>query len=296
MNKLTGTLTALATPFKDGQLDEEAYRGFIRAQLEGGVDGLVPVGTTGEAVTLDDAECARLTRIAVEVAAGKVPVVAGVGSNDTRKAIANVAWARESGADAGLVVTPYYNKPSQAGLIEHFRAIARAHPGFPLVAYNVPGRTAGDLLPETCLRLCELPEIVAIKEATGNLARALEIRERCGERLTLLSGDDFTVLPFIACGGEGVISVSSNVAPREMSELVRAARAGDLTRARELQLKLSPLHRLLFTEANPIPVKWALHRMGVMGAELRLPLTPLAEASRPALEAELVRLGLVAQA
>ena len=176
MMKLEGTLTALVTPFKDGQLDEDAYRKLVRTQLDEGVEGLVPVGTTGEAVTLSNQECERLTRIAVEGAAGKAPVIAGVGSNDTRKTIENVAWAREAGADGGLVVTPYYNKPSQAGLLAHFKAIAKAHPGFPLVAYNVPGRTAGDLLPETVERLCELPEIVAIKEATGSLPRALELK------------------------------------------------------------------------------------------------------------------------
>src|SRR5262249_43584824 len=154
--------------------------------------------------------------------------------------------------------TPYYNKPTQAGLVEHYRAIAKAHPGFPLVAYNVPGRTGVDLLPDTCLRLCEIPEVVALKEATGNMQRAVDILERCGQRLTLLSGDDFTVLPFIACGGQGVISVSSNVAPRLMADLVQAARAGELARARELQVRMNALHRLLFIESNPIPVKAAL--------------------------------------
>jgi len=293
MTKLEGTLTALVTPFKDGQLDVDAYRGFIRTQLEGGVDGLVPVGTTAEAVTLSDQECEQLIRLAVEAAAGKVPVVAGVGSNDTRKTIENVARAREAGADAGLVVTPYYNRPSQAGLLAHFKAIAQAHPGFPLVAYNVPRRTGVDLLPATVARLCELPELVAIKEATGDLQRALELKELCGDRLTLLSGDDATALPFIACGGRGVISVASNVAPRAFSDLVRAALAGDLARALELQLRLSPLHRALCVEVNPVPAKWALARMGLMGGELRLPLVELSEAHRPQVQAALEGLGLL---
>lgn len=293
MKTIKGTLTALVTPFKDGQLDENAYRTLIRAQLEGGVNGLVPVGTTGEAVTLSAEESVQLTRIAVDEAKGRVPVVAGVGSNDTRKTLANVAAAREAGADAGLVVTPYYNKPSQAGLFAHFQAIAKAHPGFPLVAYNVPGRTAGDLLPETVLQLCDLPEVIAIKEATGSLVRALAIRELCGDRIALLSGDDFTVVPFMASGGQGVISVSSNVAPSHMSRMVNAALEGKLSQALELQLQLQPLHRALFLEANPIPVKWALKRMGIMGGEIRLPLTELAETFHAPLEAELSKLGLL---
>ena len=293
MKTIKGTMTALATPFKDGQLDENAYRELIRSQLGGGVNGLVPVGTTGEAVTLNSDECAQLTRIAVEEAKGAVPVIAGVGSNDTRKTIDNIHWAREAGADAGLVVTPYYNKPSQAGLFAHFQAIAKAHPGFPLVAYNVPGRTAGDMLPETVRRLCDLSEVVAIKEATGNLVRSMAIRELCGDRIALLSGDDFTVLPFLAAGGDGVISVSSNVVPKLMSDLVQAALDGKLKEALALQLRLQPLHRALFLESNPIPVKWALARMGLMGGELRLPLTPLADTHHAALEAELSKLGLL---
>jgi len=220
-------------------------------------------------------------------------VVAGAGSNNTREAIDSVRRAREVGAQGALIVTPYYNKPTQAGLVEHFRAIARAHPGFPIVAYNVPGRTGVDMLPETVQRLCDIPEVVAIKEATGNMFRAMEILEKCGDRMTLLSGDDFTVLPFIACGGKGVISVSSNVAPRMMADLVAAARAGELAKARELQVRMNELHRLLFVEANPIPVKWALHAMGLFGPELRLPLVPMSEPHARKLEAELRKLGLV---
>ncbi|HMK72813.1 MAG TPA: 4-hydroxy-tetrahydrodipicolinate synthase, partial [Myxococcaceae bacterium] len=214
MLKLAGSLTALATPFRDGRLDEDAYRAHIRDQLEHGTSGLVPVGTTGEAVTMSSAERVRAVQLAVELAGGRAPVVAGAGSNSTQATVDAIGQVREVGADAALVVTPYYNRPNQAGLLEHYRACARAHPGFPLVPYNVPGRTGCDLLPDTVLRLCDLPEVVALKEATGNLVRAVDLRERCGDRLTLLSGDDFTVAPFIAVGGEGVISVSSNVAPR----------------------------------------------------------------------------------
>jgi 4-hydroxy-tetrahydrodipicolinate synthase len=189
-------------------------------------------------------------------------------------------------------VTPYYNKPNQAGLYEHYRACVRAHPGFPLVVYNVPTRTGCDLLPDTCLRLCDFPEVVAVKEATGSLARLVDILEKCGERLTLLSGDDFTAAAFVALGGEGVISVSSNVVPRKMAELIAAARAGERTRARDLQVALNPLHRLLFVEPNPIPVKWALQHLGRFGPELRLPLVQLGEPHASALAAELSRLGV----
>jgi 4-hydroxy-tetrahydrodipicolinate synthase len=286
-------MTALATPFRDGRLDEDAYRALIEEQLAQGTSGLVPVGTTGEAVTMTAAERARAVRVAVEAARGRVPVVGGAGSNSTAATLEGIAQVREAGADAALVVTPYYNKPSQAGLLEHYRACARAHPGFPLVLYNVPGRTGCDLLPETCLRLCDLPEVVALKEATGSMGRAVDLLEKCGDRLTLLSGDDFTAAAFIAVGGEGVISVSSNVVPRKMADLVAAARAGDRQRARELQVGLNALHRLLFIEPNPIPLKWALHLMGRFGPEIRLPLVPLGEPHATALAGELRHLGLL---
>ena len=293
MKTFEGSMTALATPFRDGALDEASYRALVRQQIAGGTSVLIPMGTTGESVTMTAEERTRAIRVVVEAARGRVPVVAGAGSNDTREVIEGVGRAREAGADGALIVTPYYNKPTQAGLVAHFRAVAAAHPGFPLVAYNVPGRTGVDLLPETCQRLCDIPEVVALKEATGNVARTIDILEKCGERLTLLSGDDFTVLPFIACGGKGVISVSSNVAPRLMADLVKAARGGDLARARELQVRLNPLHRLLFVESNPIPVKWALHLMGLFGPELRLPLVPMTEANAHKLQAELSHLGLL---
>jgi 4-hydroxy-tetrahydrodipicolinate synthase len=293
MRTFEGSMTALATPFREGAFDEASFRALVRQQIAGGTNVLIPMGTTGEAVTMTAEERFRAIRVAVEEAAGQVPVVAGGGSNSTAETIENVKRAREAGADGTLIVTPYYNKPTQAGLVEHFRAVARAHPGFPIIAYNVPGRTGVDLLPETALRLCDVPEVVAIKEATGNMARAVDLVEKCGERLTLLSGDDFTVLPFIACGGKGVISVSSNVAPRMMADLVAAARAGELAKARELQVRMNELHRLLFIESNPIPVKWALHKLGLFGPELRLPLVPMSEPNAKKLEAELRKLGLV---
>jgi 4-hydroxy-tetrahydrodipicolinate synthase len=293
MRTFEGSMVALATPFRGGGLHEEAYRSLMRFQLDNGCQGLVPIGTTGEAATMSAEERLRAVKLAVEIARGKVPVLAGAGSNSTQETIEGVKRVREAGADGALVVTPYYNKPSQTGLFEHYRAIAKAHPGFPLVAYNVPGRTGVDLPPETCQRLCDLPEVVAVKEATGNMVRAVEIIERCGDRLTLLSGDDFTVLPFICCGGKGVISVSANVAPRMMADLVKAARNGNIARAAELQVKMNPLHRLLFVEANPIPVKWALHLMTKFGPEIRLPLTPMSDSHAAKLKDELRKLGLI---
>jgi 4-hydroxy-tetrahydrodipicolinate synthase len=293
MKTFEGSMTALATPFRDGALDEAAYRALVRQQIAGGTSVLIPMGTTGEAVTMSPDERGRAIRVAVEEAAGKVLVVGGAGSNSTADTIDGVRRAREAGADGTLIVTPFYNKPTQAGLVEHYKAVARAHPGFPIVAYNVPGRTGVDLLPETALRLCDIPEVVALKEATGNMARAVDLVEKCGERLTLLSGDDFTVLPFIACGGKGVISVSSNVAPRMMADLVAAARAGDIAKARMLQVRMNELHKLLFIESSPIPVKWALHKLGLFGPELRLPLVPMTEPNARKLEAELKGLGLL---
>jgi 4-hydroxy-tetrahydrodipicolinate synthase len=292
--KLQGSMTALATPFQGGALDEEAYRALVRQQLAGGTAGLIPMGTTGESMTMTHAERLRAVRLVVEEVRGRVPVIAGAGSNSTAETVEAMGRMREAGADAALVVTPYYNKPNQAGLLEHYRACARAHPGFPIVVYNVPGRTSVDILPDTLQRLCELDEIAAVKEATGNMARAVELREKCGTRLALLSGDDYTVAPFVACGGEGVISVSSNVAPRMMADLVATARQGERERALDLQVRLNPLHRLLFVEPNPIPVKWALHLLGLFGPEIRLPLVPLAEPHRTSLAAELRRLGLLA--
>ncbi|NNB91826.1 4-hydroxy-tetrahydrodipicolinate synthase [Corallococcus exiguus] len=293
MKTFEGSMTALATPFLDGALDEGAFRALVRFQLEGGTNVLLPMGTTGEAVTMDADERERAIAVVVDEVKGRVPVVAGAGSNSTRETIDSVRRAREVGANGALIVTPYYNKPTQAGLVEHYRAIAKAHPGFPLIAYNVPGRTGVDLLPETVLQLCDIPEVVALKEATGNLIRAVDLVEKCGERMTLLSGDDFTVLPFIACGGKGVISVSSNVAPRMMADLVAAARSNDIAKARGLQVRMNALHRLLFVESNPIPVKWALHLMGMFGPEIRLPLVPMGEANAAKLKAELSGLGLL---
>lgn len=270
-----GSYVALATPFRDGALDEKAYRELCEHLIAEGTDGLVPCGTTGETPTLETAEQLACVRIAVEVGkkTGK-KVIAGAGSNSTAQTIRNVEAVREAGADAALVVTPYYNKPTQAGIVAHYRAISSAVPGFPIVAYVVPGRTGVDLLPDTYVALSDVEEVVAVKEATASLQRVIDIREKVGDRFTLLSGDDFTVLPFIACGGRGVISVSANVAPRHMADLVHAAMKGDLATAGRIQVAMNALHRALFLESNPIPVKAALHMLGRFTDEVRLPLVP----------------------
>jgi 4-hydroxy-tetrahydrodipicolinate synthase len=291
--KLEGSMTALATPFKNGALDEEAYRWLVDYQVANDTKVLIPMGTTGESVTMTPKERAQAIDVCIKANAGRARVFAGCGSNSTAESIEAVKTARELGADGAMIVTPYYNKPTQGGLVEHFRLIARAHPGFPLLAYNVPGRTGVDMLPETVERLCEVKEVVALKEATGLALRALDIYEKIGDRLTLLSGDDFTVLPFIACGGRGVVSVSSNVVPRLMADLVAAALKKDFEAALALQLKLQPLHRLLFCESNPIPVKMALFQMGRFTTEIRAPLTPMTEGNAAKLKDELKKLKLL---
>ena len=292
---LQGSMTALATPFKDGKLDEAAYTALIEYQITNGTSVLIPMGTTGEAVTMTAPERRRAIELCIEVNKGRAKVFAGAGSNSTAETIEGVAVARELGADGALVVTPYYNKPTQAGLVEHYRLVGKAHPGFPLMAYNVPGRTGVDMLPDTVKRLLEVKEVVALKEATGNILRTLDVYEQVGDRMTLLSGDDFVVAPFIFSGGKGVVSVSSNVAPKKMAELCAAALAGDIAGARRHQLELQPLHRMLFIESNPIPVKMALHQMGLFGPEIRSPLTLMTEGNAAKLKEELEKLGLLSR-
>lgn len=293
MKPLSGSMTALATPFKNGALDEAAYEWLVNDQVTNGTSVLIPMGTTGEAVTMTPAERRRAIELCLSVNKGRAQVFAGAGSNNTAECIDAMKVARDLGADGTLIVTPYYNKPTQASLVEHYRLLAKAHPGFPIMAYNVPGRTGVDMLPDTVKRLCDIPEVVALKEATGHVLRTLDVYELCGERMTLLSGDDFVVAPFVACGGKGVVSVSSNVVPRLMADLVAAALKQDTKKALELQLKLQPLHRLLFCESNPIPVKWALHLMGKFGPEIRPPLFPMSEPNAVKLKAELQKLGVV---
>ncbi|MCL2012999.1 MAG: 4-hydroxy-tetrahydrodipicolinate synthase [Cystobacterineae bacterium] len=293
MKTFEGVLTALATPFRNGKLDEAAYEKLVDYQLANGISGLVPIGTTGEAPLLSEAEKEKLVSICVKKAKGKIPVLAGTGSYSTEQTTLNTKRMRDLGADAALVVTPYYNRPTQRCLIEHYTAVAKANKGFPLVVYNVPTRTGTDILPDTLKALCEVEEVVALKEALGSAARVLELMEKCGKRLTVLAGDDWFVWPCMACGGRGVISVSSNIAPRQMGELVKAALKGEVERVLELHMAMAPLHRALTQESNPIPVKKALHWMGLFADELRLPLSPLAPQFHAPLREALQGLGLL---
>jgi len=270
-----GSMVALVTPMnEDNSLDWETLRKLVDFHVEHGTDAIVAVGTTGESPTLDMEEHCEVVRVVVKHADGRIPVIAGTGANSTLEAIELTRCAERAGANACLLVTPYYNKPTQEGLYLHHRAIAEAVP-IPQILYNVPGRTACDMLPETVERLAAIPNIVGIKEATGNLDRARDILRRCGERIDLYSGDDATAMECILLGAKGDISVTANVAPNQMHEMCEAARAGDRNRASVINDKLMPLHKNLFVEANPIPVKWALTMMGLIKAGIRLPLTPL---------------------
>jgi 4-hydroxy-tetrahydrodipicolinate synthase len=289
-----GVITALVTPFRRDLLDEDALRRLVEEQIAAGVDGLVPVGTTGESPTLTNEEHIRVIEVVIEAAAKRVPVIAGTGSNSTHEAIEMSIAAKRAGADGLLLVTPYYNRPGQEHMYRHFRAIMQAAP-LPTVVYNVPTRTASDLLPETIARLAEMPELVGVKEATGSALRAAQIIARVGQKIAVLSGDDATAFPLFALGGRGVISVVSNVAPALMSAMWDAAAAGDWNKARQLHYRLLPLGEGLFVEANPIPVKAALAMMGRMTEEIRPPLYPLAEQYRAKLRAQLDELGLLAE-
>ena len=275
MTHLPGSLVAIVTPMKDdGALDLDAFRKLIDWHIAQGTDGIVVVGTTGESPTVDFEEHRLLIRTAVEHAKQRIPIIAGTGANSTREAIELAAFAKQAGAAMSLTVVPYYNKPTQEGLYRHFRAIAEAV-DLPHILYNVPGRTVADLQNDTVLRLAEVPNIVGIKDATGNLERAADLLRRRPQDFALYSGDDATGLAFVLLGGEGVISVTANVAPKLMHEMCDAARQGDIATARAINDRLMLLHRDLFCEANPIPVKWAVQHMGLMGGGIRLPLTPL---------------------
>ena len=288
-----GSMVALVTPMReDGVVDQDSLAALIEFHVSQGTDAIVAVGTTGESATLDEAEHCAVIRDVVELARGRIPVIAGTGANSTTEAITLTRCAREAGADACLLVTPYYNKPTQEGLYQHFRAVAEAVP-IPQILYNVPGRTACDLLPETVERLCRTSNIVGIKEATGDLERARDILDRCGETLDLYSGDDATAREVILLGGRGVISVTANVAPALMREMATAALAGDRDKAQAIDARLAALHRDLFVESNPIPVKWALSEMGMIPPGIRLPLTPLAEEYHDRVRAALRQAGVL---
>ena len=289
---LAGVFTALVTPFRDDVIDEDALRALVERQVAAGVDGLAPCGSTGESATLSHAEHRRVVEIVVAAARGRLPVLAGTGSNSTREAIELTRYAKEAGADGALLISPYYNKPTQEGIVAHYAEIAR-ETDFPLVVYNIPGRTASNMLPSTLARLADIEQVVGVKEASGDLAQISAVVTLCPGDFSVLSGDDALTLPMLAVGGRGVISTSANVAPAEMVDLVRAFRAGDLDRALQTHQQLLPLFDALFCETNPIPVKAALGLLGLVGDEIRLPLTRLTDANRERLQVVLKEIGLV---
>jgi 4-hydroxy-tetrahydrodipicolinate synthase len=281
-----GSLTALVTPFRNGAIDEGSFQSFIEWQIAEGSHGLVPCGTTGESPTLSHAEHNRVVALAVEAAAGRVPVIAGAGSNSTAEAIELVSHAKKAGADAALVVTPYYNKPTQEGLYQHYKAIADAV-DLPIIIYNIPGRCVIDMSVDTMARLAELPGIVGVKDATADLLRPVRTRAAIGADFCQLSGEDGTAAAFLAQGGVGCISVTANVAPRLSAELQNAWAAGDLVRVAEIRDTLAALNDVLFVETNPTPVKFALGLMGKMSPEVRLPLVPPSDANQQKIRAVL---------
>ena len=293
MPTFKGSITALITPFKDGTVDERAFQRLVEWQIDQGTHGLVPCGTTGESPTLTHDEHRRVVELCVEAAAGRVPVIAGTGSNSTAEAVELTRHAKSAGADGVLVVTPYYNKPTQEGLYQHFKAINDSA-DVPIVVYNIPGRSVIDLSVETMARLFKLANIVGVKDATANMARASLQRAALGTEFVQLSGEDATALGFMAHGGQGCISVTANVAPALCSEFQLACLAGNFHRALQLQDRLMPLHDALFVESNPGPVKYAASKLGLCSADTRLPLAPLAPASRKRVEDALSAVGLVA--
>jgi 4-hydroxy-tetrahydrodipicolinate synthase len=297
MTTFEGAMTALVTPFRDGAVDERALAALVEQQLAGGIDALVAVGTTGESATLSFDEHIHVVAQVVKHTKKRVPVIAGAGSNATHEAIELAKASREVGADGLLLVTPYYNRPSQDGLVRHFAAVVEAVP-LPTIVYNVPTRTGCDMLADTVAKLCDVAPIVGVKEATGQMQRATQIIAKCGGRMTVLSGDDFTAMPLYALGARGVISVISNVAPRWMADMWDAAKAGDWPRARELHYKIQPLCELLFAEPSPSPVKAAMaiaaQKIGVpMTDEVRAPLYPVTPALKEKLRAALAAGGLL---
>ncbi|MBD3609555.1 MAG: 4-hydroxy-tetrahydrodipicolinate synthase [Gammaproteobacteria bacterium] len=288
-----GSMVALVTPMMaDGSIDMEGLAKLVEFHVDNGTDAIVAVGTTGESATLDHEEHLEAVKRTVEMAKGRIPIIAGTGANSTTEAIELTKGAMSVGADAALLVTPYYNKPTQEGLYQHYRTIAEAV-AIPQILYNVPGRTAVDMLPETVERLSHISNIVGIKEATGDLERAKQILDDCGGRLDLYSGDDATAMELILLGGKGDISVTSNVAPRQMAEMCAAALAGDRAKAEAINEPLNILHEKLFLESNPIPVKWALYEMGLIQEGIRLPLVPLAEQYRDELRQALKQAGVL---
>jgi len=287
-----GAIVALVTPFKKGRVDEEALRALIEMQISNGTDGIVPCGTTGESATLSHEEHDRVIEITIEAVRKRVPVIAGTGSNSTAEALRLTKHAHEAGADGVLMVTPYYNKPTQEGLYQHFQAIAAEVP-IPVILYNVPGRTGGNLLPETVLRLASVPNIVGIKEASGSLKQIMDVIHLCPDDFSVLSGDDAVALPVLAMGGSGVVSVFANVAPADMAGMIDAYQAGDMAKARKMHYRMLPLMDALFIETNPIPVKAALAMMGLIDYEFRLPLCRLSQTNEDKLRNIMTAYGLL---
>ncbi|MEY3077948.1 MAG: 4-hydroxy-tetrahydrodipicolinate synthase [Pseudomonadota bacterium] len=291
---ITGSIPALVTPMlEDGSVDYASLRKLIDWHIAEGTDCIGVVGTTGESPTVNVEEHREIIRVSVEQAKGRVPIMAGCGANSTAEAIELAKFAKSVGADCQLQVVPYYNKPTQEGLYQHFKAIAEAVPDLPVILYNVPGRSVADMQHETVLRLAQVPGIVGIKEATGNIERAQWLIRDLPKEFAVYSGDDPSAVALMLCGGKGNVSVTANVAPRLMHELCVAAMAGDVQKAMEIQFKLMPMHKNLFVEANPIPVKWAMARMGLCGGTLRLPMTELSKSQQPVVETALRASGLI---
>jgi 4-hydroxy-tetrahydrodipicolinate synthase len=287
-----GSIVAIVTPFKKGKVDEKALADLIEWHIAQGTNGIVPCGTTGESATLDYKEHYRVVEITVKTVNKRVPVIAGTGANSTDETIMITKQAKKSGASGALLVSPYYNKPTQEGLYRHYKAVAESV-DIPIVLYNVPGRTAVNILPSTVARLAEIDNIVAIKEATGDMKQVSEVIRLCGNRITVISGDDFTTLPLLALGGKGVISVSANVAPKDVSMMCSLWLKGQYDRARAIHYKLEPLNTAMFIETNPIPVKTALAMMGKIHEEFRLPLCEMYPANKDRLRKFLVDLKLI---
>ncbi len=292
--QVKGAFTALITPFQDHEIQEESFREHIESQIQGGIDGLVPCGTTGESATMSHEEHKRIIGICLDQVRGRVPVLAGTGSNNTREAIELTAFAKQAGADGALLISPYYNKPTQAGVFAHYQAVGQAC-SLPLIVYNVPGRTGCNILPETMARMHhEIPEVIGVKEASGNINQISEVIEYCGPQFSVLAGDDFVILPMMALGGSGVVSVLSNLLPEKVSALCAACAASDLNQARRLHFELAPLCRAMFLETNPIPVKTALSLIYKTHLEFRLPLVPMNPQNKSRMHELLNSMGLTA--
>lgn len=287
-----GSIVAIVTPFKNGKVDENALGKLIEWHIAEGTDAIVPCGTTGESATLEYDEHYRVIEYTVEAVNGRIPVIAGTGANSTDETIKMTAKSKKLGADGALLVSPYYNKPTQEGIFQHYEKVAKTV-DIPIILYNVPGRTAVNILPETVARLCEIENVVAIKEATGNMAQVSDVIRLCGDNITVLSGDDFTTFTLLALGGKGVISVVANIAPKDVSDMIKAWNNGKLEESRKIHFRLEPLNKSMFIETNPIPVKTALSMMGRIQEEFRLPLCSMSSGNKEKLKQAIKSYGLI---